>query len=520
MLQKLVLTALLISVFSFPGLARQIQSITVHKPVTPVFKNVENNPVLKLGITTKGRSDSEVTGIELDLEGTTDIDRIKTIRIFYTGDTDEFQSGKLFGEVSEFGDVSIISGEQQLKEGEHFFWISIQLNKTTKLLDDINIHVRHVLVNGKRIKPHSDRGDVRLKPAIKVRKQGQDGVDTYRIPGLVTTNSGTLIAVYDVRYDNSSDLQGDIDVGMSRSTDGGETWGPMNIIMDKGTWGGKPEAQNGVGDPAVLVDRNTGTIWVAALWTHGMPGKRAWNASQQGISPEATGQVLLVKSEDDGKTWSEPVNITRQIKKPEWHLLLQGPGKGITMSDGTLVFAAQFKDADGMPYATIMYSKDHGKHWEIGTGAKSNTTEAQVVELDNGTLMLNMRDNRGGYRSVYTTRDLGKTWSKHPTSRKALIEPVCMASLIGLSTKEGGKTSCLVFSNPASKESRINMTVKLSKDNGMSWPGENQLLLNEKRGYGYSCLTQIDENTIGILYEGIKELYFQKINLKELSVNK
>lgn len=351
-----------------------------------------------------------------------------------------------------------------------------------------------------------------------LRGHNQDGVDTYRIPGLVTTNEGTLIAAYDIRYDNAADLQGDIDVGISRSFDGGESWEPMQVIMDMKEWGGLPEEQNGIGDPSILVDDQTATIWVAALWTHGMPGERAWDASEAGLAPEQTGQLMLVKSDNDGRTWSGPINITRQVKDPDWQLLLQGPGKGITMSDGTLVFPAQFKDKDQVPHATIIYSRDHGKHWEIGTGAKANTTEAQVVELSNGSLMLNMRDNRGGARSVYTTDDLGKSWQKHPTSRSALIEPVSMASIIQFPDPQGkGGPNWLLFSNPNSTEYRKNMTLKLSKDDGMTWPGEYQLLLNENTGYGYSCMTVIDKHTIGILYEGVKELYFQKITLQELT---
>lgn len=360
-------------------------------------------------------------------------------------------------------------------------------------------------------------GEALAQPAsegLALRSHGEDGADTYRIPGLVTTNKGTLIAVYDIRYDSALDLQAHVDVGMSRSTDGGETWEPMKVIMDQGKWGGLPEDANGVGDPSILVDRQTGTIWVAALWAHGYPGKRAWNASGPGMSPEETGQILLVKSEDDGITWSAPVNITRQVKDPEWRLLLQGPGKGITLEDGTLVFPAQFRDREGMPWATILYSSDRGGTWHIGTGAKPNTTEAQVVQLKDGSLMLNMRDNRGGARSVYITKDLGRTWSAHPTSRRALIEPVCMASII---THEYKGKKLLVFSNPNSTEKRHRMTVKISLDQGMTWPEKYWLLLDPGEGRGYSCLTSIDENTIGILYEGSKaDLVFQQIRLDKI----
>lgn len=367
-----------------------------------------------------------------------------------------------------------------------------------------------------------------------LRTKGEDNCDTYRIPGLITTNRGTLIAVYDNRYNSSKDLQEDIDIGMSRSVDGGQTWQPMKVIMDMGEYGGRSQRLNGIGDPSVLFDDKTNTIWVAALWMSGAsPDQMLWNASKPGLKPEETGQLMLAKSVDDGITWSYPVNITGQIKDPAWQLLLQGPGRGITMKDGTLIFPAQFKKdigikaIDGGQYtchSTIIYSKDSGKTWQIGSGAKSNTTEAQVVELADGTLMLNMRDDRNrsdksaaNGRAVATTNDLGKTWKTHPSSNGALPEPNCMASLISANLKINGKMEqVLFFSNPDSKTDRVNMTIKASLDGGLTWPLAYQKQIDSNSGYGYSCLTMVDQNTIGIVYEGIKELYFQKIPLCDI----
>jgi len=349
---------------------------------------------------------------------------------------------------------------------------------------------------------------------VLLRQHNDEGVHTYRIPGLVTSKKGTLLAVYDMRRNGAVDLQEDVDIGLSRSTDGGVSWEPMKVIMDMGEWGGLPENENGIGDPAILVDDESGTIWVAAVWAHGHPGERNWWASKPGMKPQETSQFMLTKSKDDGLTWSKPINITNQIKDPKWHLVLQGPGKGITMKDGTLVFPAQFKDAAEVPHSTIIYSKDRGETWEIGTGAKPNTTESQVVELEDGSLMLNMRDDRGGSRSIYTSSNMGKTWEEHATSRIALIEPVCMASLI--KHRYRGK-DYLLFSNPNSIEKREKMTIKLSKDEGDNWPEEHQLLIDEGSGRGYSCMTSIDEETIGILYEGSQaDLVFQRIKIKDL----
>jgi len=352
-------------------------------------------------------------------------------------------------------------------------------------------------------------GGLRIGRAL--RRRGEEGVDTYRIPGLATTNRGALIAVYDMRRRNGRDLPGDIDVGMSRSGDGGQTWEPQRVILDPG---GDPRWKfDGVGDPAVLVDRHSGRIWVAGVWAHGAIG---WNSSGPGLAPEKTFQLLLVHSDDEGRSWSSPVNVTEQVKRPEWRLVMQGPGRGITLRDGTLVFAAQFRAAEGLPFSTVMHSRDGGQTWRVGTGVKPDTTEAQVVELGDGTLMLNCRDNRGGARTIATTGDLGETWQLHPTDRRALIEPVCMASLLRLERPDGA--GWLLFSNPNSRRGRRWMTLKISTDEGATWPVEWHELYDQRPGGGYSCLSPIGSDRVGLLYEGAGELNFLRFQLAESAV--
>ena len=188
------------------------------------------------------------------------------------------------------------------------------------------------------------------------------------------------------------------------------------------------------------------------------------------------------------------------------------------MEDGTLVFAAQFIDSERVPHACIIYSKDHGKSWHISAPARTNTTEAQVAEIAPGTLMLNMRDNRGGSRAVALTADMGKTWKVHASSRKALPEPVCMASLLRVKAADNVlNEDILLFSNPNDTTVRKNMTIKASLDGGETWPTENQLLLDAEPGWGYSCLTMIDRETVGILYESsVAHIVFQAIKLKDI----
>lgn len=258
------------------------------------------------------------------------------------------------------------------------------------------------------------------------------------------------------------------------------------------------------------------SIWVMAVWTHGMGNGRAWTNSMPGMEPIETPQLMLSRSDDDGRTWSKPINITKQVKDPSWCFLLQGPGRGITMRDGILVFAIQFIDKDRMPHAGIMYSKDHGETWHIHNPARSNTTEAQVAEVEPGVLMLNMRDNRGGARAVMTTRDLGRTWTEHVSHRTTLREPVCMASLIAVPAEKNvlGK-DLLLFSNPDTTDGRRDITIKASLDGGVTWP--YSLLLDEGDSWGYSCLTMIDSQTVGILYESsVAHITFQAVRLEDV----
>jgi sialidase-1 len=262
---------------------------------------------------------------------------------------------------------------------------------------------------------------------------------------------------------------------------------------------GAPHENNGVGDPAILFDPITKKIWVAALWSK---GNRSIAGSRPGLSEDTTGQFVLVSSSDDGLTWSAPQNITPQVKDPAWHLFFNGPGNGIAMKDGKLVFAAQYWDEKRMPWSTIIYSDDHGSNWKGKLdGPKSNTTESQVVETTPGTLMLNMRDNRGSFRSVATTTNMGGSWTEHYTSYNSLPDPVCMGSIIKARVKVKGQVKeVLFFSNPNSSEGRINITIKASLDLGETWHPVNQLLIDERKSFCYSALTKIDDQTIGILF--------------------
>lgn len=516
-------------------------SLFVRKPQIPILIDRTDNILLEMRV--NAHKGDILNKLSLQFRQGIDLNDIKALRLFYSGTEASSRQGVHYrpvayisshaegktkaanpsysvrqSEVTDMTDIVTFTSEQPMVEGINYYWISIEMKPETSLLTTFTVQMPMAEINNRPATIVWDgKADVR-RMGIGVRHAGDDGSAAYRIPGLVTTNNGTLLGVYDVRYNSSVDLQEMVDIGVSRSTDKGQTWEPMRIAMTFGETDGLPHAQNGVGDPSILVDEKTNTVWVIAAWTHGMGNGRAWWNSMPGMTRDSTAQLMLVKSEDDGKTWSKPINITSQVKDPSWYFLLQGPGRGITMKDGTLVFPIQFIDSTRVPNAGIMYSKDRGTTWHLHNLARTNTTEAQVAEVEPGVLMLNMRDNRGGSRAVATTRDLGKTWYEHPSSRSALQEPVCMASLIHVDAKDNitGK-DLLIFSNPNTTKGRNHITIKVSTDGGMTWPLSNQVTLDEDEGWGYSCLSMIDRETVGIFYESsVAHMTFQALRLTDL----
>ena len=537
-MKKLLLFLLLLPcVYTYAG----ADSVFVKIPQIPILIDRTDNILLELRIDAK--KGDILNQLALQFEDEAALSSIRALRLYYAGTEATSREGThwrpvdyvnafdpqwtrkanpaysvLQQEITAIKPSLSFQSEQPMVSGVNYFWISIEMKPGTDLLTTLALRVKSAEINRLPAVLIQEGTEQTRRMGIGVRHAGDDGAAAYRIPGLVTTNNGTLLSVYDIRYNSSVDLQEMIDIGISRSTDKGQTWEPMRVAMTFGENGGLPHAQNGVGDPSILVDTKTNTVWVVAAWTHGMGNGRAWWNSLPGMAPDETAQLMLVKSEDDGRTWSEPINITRQVKDPSWYFLLQGPGRGITMHDGTLVFPIQFIDSTRIPNAGIMYSQDRGVTWHLHNHARTNTTEAQVAEVEPGVLMLNMRDNRGGSRAVSTTRDLGRTWTEHPSNRSALPEPICMASLLQIDAKDNvlGK-DLLVFSNPNTTKGRHHITIKVSTDGGLTWPTDQQVLLDEEEGWGYSCLTLIDRETIGILYESsVAHMTFQKVRIKDL----
>lgn len=485
--------------------------------VHPVLLRKPHCEIGQITITVKGSTTAVVEGLTVSLEGTTELSDLTSIQIFQTQSSSTFSPKVSFGEPAAPRETNTFHGRMPLRTGKNVLWIACTLRDNASLDHFVRAECKELATSDGTVIPSVEGAPNAHRIGVALRQAGENQVHTYRIPALGTTPRGTLLCVYDVRRRSSRDLQGDIDVGLSRSTDGGQTWQPMQVIMDMGLFGGLPQDQNGIGDPGLVIDQRTGEIFVFALWVHAKPGKHQWkgDGSEAGFEIGKTAQTMLVRSTDDGLTWSEAENLTPSLKQEEWLLFAPSPQQGIQLRDGTLVMPFQGRDADG-PFATIVISEDHGKTWRVSTRAYSGGNECQAAQLSDGSVMLNIRNGDKKRRAVVTTKDLGATWQVH-SSHENLLEPTCNASLYDWTNREDPAASLLLFANPQDAKQRIRHTIQWSLDDGVTWPAAQRLLLDDGRGAGYPSLSRVDDEHIGIVYEGSQaHLVFERISRKEL----
>ncbi|MEN8229510.1 MAG: sialidase family protein [Bacteroidota bacterium] len=344
------------------------------------------------------------------------------------------------------------------------------------------------------------------KPLNYLFESGTEGYHTFRIPAIVTTTEGTVLAFAEGRKDGGSDT-GDIDLVMKRSEDNGKTWSELLVIRDDG--------ENVCGNPAPVVDKSRGTIHLLSTWNLG-------NDSEKEIidgESKDTRRVFVMRSDDDGLTWSEPEEITSTVKREQWTWYATGPCHGIQLNVGAhrgrLLIPCDHIEAGSKKYFShTIYSDDHGETWELGgTTPQDQVNECTVAELSDGRLMLNMRnyDRSQKSRKIAFSEDGGVTWSDI-FADTTLIEPICQASLL-LFSHEKEEKHTLLFLNPADENKRQMMTLRSSGDEGSTWRGS--LVLHEGPS-AYSDLTRLSNGNLGCLYEAGNSTPYQGIVFQEI----
>lgn len=305
----------------------------------------------------------------------------------------------------------------------------------------------------------------------------KEGVACYRIPALVTAPNGDLIAAIDERVPSCGDLKWsrNINILMRRSTDHGDNWSEAETIVDF------PDGKS-ASDPSMIVDELTGEIF---LFYNFMD-----HDDQKGIYDHH-----VIRSKDNGKSWSEAMDITEQICKPEWHgdFKFITSGRGIQTYDGRLLHCLVNLD-HGMH---VFGSDDHGKSWYVIDTPIVPGDESKIVELYDGSLMVNSRLNNPGYRQIHTSEDRGNTWQSIADTN--LKDPGCNASIIRYTSKsQGADRNRLLFSNARDNGERKNMTVSISYDEGKTWKYSKTIYPGPA---AYSSLTILENGDIGLFFE-------------------
>ncbi|MHC5068669.1 MAG: DUF459 domain-containing protein, partial [Planctomycetota bacterium] len=313
---------------------------------------------------------------------------------------------------------------------------------------------------------------------------GDDGVSEYRIPSLITTTAGTLLAVCDARVDRPGDVPNNVDLVVKRSSDGGVSWSEQAVAIDF-------PGVEGAADPSLVQDRESGAIFVAYVYC---PGR----SDDPDLAPRLSGRrimaVHLLRSDDDGVTWSQPIDIQPQLQ-PDGELVVcwPGPGRGIQTRAGRLIIPVSEWTGSGY-LSRLVVSDDHGVSWAFAGTGVAEVNEPTVAEAGDGSLLMVARNGNRGRRGVARSTDGGLSWSAVGEPAE-LVAPNCQGSLLVYSARaDGAERDVWLHATPGDPAARRQLTVRVSFDEGHTWPISRVL---DPGGAAYTCLTRLDDGSIG-----------------------
>ena len=454
----------------------------------------------------------KLSALKFTMSGTSNIKDVINIKVYSTANNSIFDvaTATLFGAVKPSAGNLTVNGNETLKSGHNYFWITYDVAANAKEGNLLDASCESVVINSVTYPTNINTAPgnrVILLANTLLFSPGDAGSKNYRIPAIITAADGSLVTVTDKRWDHAGDLEAKIDPVVCRSTDKGKTWSEPLVIANYG-------APNGVGDAALVLDKSTGDLLCLLSADRGFFQSTHDNPAK----------VLIIRSTDNGISWGTPLDVTNQIygPNPKWKGLFVASGRAHQLRDGKIVAAiAVREEIDGKDHINnyMISSDDHGVTWSASTyRVELNGDESKIVELNNGDLLMSIRNK--GLRRFNTSSDKGKTW-KTAYSQSDLPDPNCDGDIIRYtSILDGFDKNRLLHTIPFAAD-RNNVSVLLSTDEGATWPIRKTIFPGSS---AYSSITVLPDGTMGIYYENgensIYQMYFVRFSLDWLTDGK
>ena len=453
-----------------------------------------------------------LTKVDIEFKGTTRLKDFSAVQIWFNQDHKRFlpESAELFGKASPNPGVVSVYGNQQLTEGWNYIWITADISPTATEGNVLEISPISCVINGKDKEeiPQVRGNRPILLTHTLLYSSGDYGSKNFRIPAVVEARDGSLVTLTDKRWSNPFDLPRHIDLLCRRSTDKGATWSEPITVAGMNTYSGS-------GDAALLSNQKTGELF--ALY-----------ASGQGFFTSSRSnpiRIMKITSQDHGITWSQPSDLTADIygfycENPltnRWQGAFVSSGNLTQLRSGRILDALVVRESTDLMISNyVMYSDDHGQTWQVSPNrVATNGNEAKIIELDNGHLLMSIRNK--GFRRFSKSFDQGMTWTE-PWLEDEILDPSCNGSITRFSaTRKGDHVNRILHSIPFATD-RQNLTILISYDEGSTWPVKKTIYSGNS---AYSSMTVLKDGTIGLYYEvgeyDIYQLYFARFSLEWLT---
>ena len=476
----------------------EILNVSLVQESRKIGRANDNEVLLRAAVSFGGENASiNDNSLSFSLQGTSDVDDVKSVKIYSTGtspvfDNRDLQNAVLLADVEPSLDVTDCQINAEIVSGVNYLWITVEMadDATEGNVIDAELYSVSTPSQTFEIVNPSPSGDREIILAHTLLFQPGDYNSTnYRIPGVITAKDGSIVAVTDKRKYNQGDLPEDIDIVCRRSTDGGHTWSePFTIAQGTGY-------NHGFGD-CVLAWTNDDNGLIAGF----VGGVGLWNST-----PSNPIRSYIARSYDNGQTWTEPEDITDFIfgsncVVPEyrtWRASFFGSGNGLITSTGRIMFVAAIRETTAQSLSNYaVYSDDNGITWHVSGRASVSGDEAKVTELVDGRILMSIRHN--GKRWYNISNDGGETWQSSTSTWNDITAPACNGDMIRYtSVNQGFNKNRLLHSVPFGS-SRTDVSVYISYDEGETWPVRKCIVPYSS---AYSSLCVLPDGTIGLYVE-------------------